>query len=77
MLTVTVDESPALKPVTVIKPVPLIAAEPAETETFQLKPASKLETWIVKPSLVLVGVPNVGVRADFKVEPETVAEPAL
>ena len=62
---------------TVIKPVPLITAEPAETETFQLKPASKLATWIVKPSLVLVGVPNVGVRADFKVEPETVAEPAL
>jgi hypothetical protein len=64
VVSVTVEEVFAARPVTVISPEPLTETEPpADAVPAQVKAASKLEIWTVNPSVVAVGEINEGVSA--------------
>ena len=60
---VAVDAVPPATPVTVTRPLPLIATLPdAVAVPAQVKSASWLEICTVKPVVVGVGEPNVGTQ---------------
>ena len=62
--TVTVEAVPGFMPVTVIKPLPLIATVPLpEFVPVQVKVGSQLPICSVKPDVVGVAVSNIGLRA--------------
>jgi len=62
LVTVTVAEELTPSPVTVIKPLASMETEPAEVVAEYEKLVSFV-IWLVKPSDVLVAVPNVGLEA--------------
>jgi hypothetical protein len=68
VVTVTVNDVPAATPVTVTRPVPLIDTMPdavavQNVTPNQMKAASWLLIWTMKPSAVAVAAPKAGVCA--------------